>query len=815
MSSPNTTNTDIALQLAGRGFRVLPLISRGKRPSVKSGEQHGAATTDVNQILEWERKFNSGNIGIVAGNGLFVVDVDGPAGVETLRALCAGCELPRTLTVRSGRAEAGYHLYFKGEVPSSSADSLEIRSDGKICVVPPSLHKSGRRYVYARELPIAHAPEWFMEACRARVSRGAGKVKPRTAGALPAHLAGSKWPRLVDAAIEEMQEEVDAADLAEAAAQLANPDLSWDDWCGLLMAFWRAAKGSEAGRAAAHVFSRKSKKYDPAAVDERWNHFFRSPPNAIGFGSIVAKIRESVPDWVAPSRRPRAPEEENNSKTAELAENADAEEQPESLFDQAQPDKTTKVNGFHSLPNLFEDIDLDTPGDPLAKLNKKFAVIGNVGGKCLIMTTENSNVEDGLKVPLFQTFKTFNERYMHRNVVLKVRQDDGTYKEEVKPLGSYWPKWSKRRTYEYLTLAPNGPQELPGKGLNLWQGYNVHAAPGAWPLMQRHICEVLAGGHRAAADYIIRWAAWTVQNPGKCAEVALVLRGGKGTGKGTFAHALRRLFGQHGLAVSHSKHLIGSFNAHLRLCLLLFADEAFWAGDKQGESTLKALITEDVFMIEQKGVDAMQWRNRLHLIMAANADWVVPASHDERRYAVFDVSNKYQRSKAYFTALYNEIHSDAALGAMLHDLQTMNLGDWHPREIVETSALRQQKVESMGELDAWFEKLLQDGHLPFHYAGAPDQALGSAVMEHYQRGASRRGDLSSYALAKYLKRVGCTSRHTEKGTLWTFPPVVDLRDAWVKKWGEWVWADYQEAWQDRKNLAKVESVSGVRDSVSQ
>ena len=50
---------------------------------------------------------------------------------------------------------------------------------------------------------------------------------------------------------------------------------------------------------------------------------------------------------------------------------------------------------------------------------------------------------------------------------------------------------------------------------------------------------------------------------------------------------------------------------------------------------LKGLITEPLLMIEQKGIDPVQWPNRVHVAMAANADWVVPASAGERRYAVF------------------------------------------------------------------------------------------------------------------------------------------------------------------------------------
>ena len=37
--------------------------------------------------------------------------------------------------------------------------------------------------------------------------------------------------------------------------------------------------------------------------------------------------------------------------------------------------------------------------------------------------------------------------------------------------------------------------------------------------------------------------------------------------------------GQHALKISNAKHLVGNFNSHLRDCVFLFADEAFFAGD--------------------------------------------------------------------------------------------------------------------------------------------------------------------------------------------------------------------------------------------
>ena len=98
--------------------------------------------------------------------------------------------------------------------------------------------------------------------------------------------------------------------------------------------------------------------------------------------------------------------------------------------------------------------------------------------------------------------------------------------------------------------------------------------------------------------------------------------------------------------------------------LFLFLDEAFWAGDKQGEGTLKALITESTLMIEPKGVDSFQMPNRLKILMASNNDWVVPASADERRYFVLDVPDTRKGDKAYFSALAAAIEGDE-LAALL------------------------------------------------------------------------------------------------------------------------------------------------------
>src|ERR1700745_2520398 len=102
-----------------------------------------------------------------------------------------------------------------------------------------------------------------------------------------------------------------------------------------------------------------------------------------------------------------------------------------------------------------------------------------------------------------------------------------------------------------------------------------------------------------------------------------------------------RAFGQHGLQISSPQHLTGRFNAHQADCAMLFADEAFWPGDKSAEGTLNRITSEDTIVIERKGIDVILASNVMKIIMASGNDWVVPVAIDDRRFAVFDVNPQY------------------------------------------------------------------------------------------------------------------------------------------------------------------------------
>ncbi len=236
--------------------------------------------------------------------------------------------------------------------------------------------------------------------------------------------------------------------------------------------------------------------------------------------------------------------------------------------------------------------------------------------------------------------------------------------------------------------------------MNLWRGFAVEPKPGDWSLLRDHIEKVICCGVTKHFCYVLDWMARLVQYPSRPGEVAIVVRGKKGCGKGIFGRWVAKAYGQHGMQIFNPAQLVGRFNEHLRDCVLLFGDEAFYAGDKQHESVLKGLITEPFLPIEGKYQRVVTVANMLHIILGSNHDWVIPASVGERRFAVFDVADHRCGDIPYFATIDRQMNK-GGLAAMLHDLLARDISGFEVRDAPQTEALKIQKTLSLSSLEKW------------------------------------------------------------------------------------------------------------------
>ncbi len=291
--------------------------------------------------------------------------------------------------------------------------------------------------------------------------------------------------------------------------------------------------------------------------------------------------------------------------------------------------------------------------------------------------------------------------------------------------GAWWLGHPGRRQHlGGITLDATGT--VGPEYLNTWRGFAVEPVAGDPQVFLDHVAMITAGNGDGAGEYLLNWCAHKVQHPGEQVEVAVVMRGDEGTGKGGIGHAIRRIFGGHGMHISHGDHLVGKFNAHLMDCCFLYADEAFFAADPRHVNVLKSLITESTIAIERKFVDAFQGRNRLGVLMASNSDFVVPAGKDARRFFCVDVPDTRKGDRAYFRRYWSAVNDDARLGAFLKFLLERDLSGFEVRDFPQTEMLTEQKLATLQPHERWLLNRLALGRV----VNAPWQTFYSTTTLH-------------------------------------------------------------------------------------
>jgi len=351
---------------------------------------------------------------------------------------------------------------------------------------------------------------------------------------------------------------------------------------------------------------------------------------------------------------------------------------------------------------------IEESDDELSKLierfNRQYAVV-NEAGKAVIYERVKDPVLDRFVIVRF-AFIDFQRFYMNKRLSIEF-PGPGRPKVITKTLADWWLDHEQRREYlGGVVFDPTG--KAPANCWNLWSGFSVEPKPGDWSLMRAHIDHVICSGNQTHADYLLNLFARMFQYPNEPGEVAVVLRGLKRCGKGILCNWVVHAWGQHGLRIGHAAHLTGNFNDHLRDCVCLFADEAFFAANPQHEGVLKGLITDPTIAVEGKYKSVVSVLNMLHILMASNSDWVVPASHDEGRYFVLGVSSHKIGDRQYFKAL-NEQMQNGGLAAMIHDLLHRDISGFEVRDIPQTEALAEQKMLSLDTLDKWWLAVLERG----------------------------------------------------------------------------------------------------------
>jgi hypothetical protein len=281
-----------------------------------------------------------------------------------------------------------------------------------------------------------------------------------------------------------------------------------------------------------------------------------------------------------------------------------------------------------------------------------------------------------------------------------------THKKSADP-AKWWLSQPDRREYSSIDFDPGRKKD--GE-YNLWQGFPVVAQAGDCRLFWQFVQEVICAGDADQYQYLRRYMAHTIQRPAERPEVAIVLRGGQGTGKNTFVESLGALVAPHFVTVNHMDQVIGRFNAHLMNCLVLHANEALWGGNKNESGKLRAMVTDPTLRVEQKGIDSIPITSYLRIFVSSNEEWAVPIDPDDRRFVVLDLSDRHKQDRDHFAAIYAEMDRGGR-EALMYDLTHEDLQGFHPRDRPKSRFGFDMKVRSANTVTRWLYECLQSGSL--------------------------------------------------------------------------------------------------------
>lgn len=418
------------------------------------------------------------------------------------------------------------------------------------------------------------------------------------------------------------------------------------------------------------------------------------------------------------------------------------------------------------------------PKSPIEKLNKEFAFVINGRSHHIIWETV-----DDYGVPIV---KHIDEQTFHHKF-LADQMDAGKGKMEA--VTKVWMRSPKRRSFDGFCFRPG--QEVSPRFYNFWRGFKYEPLKlgekvseewqNALDSFLQHIRINVCGGDEDDAKWLIGFFAHMVQRPWEKPHVALVFQGEKGVGKSFLVERIGALLGRYFVSVANPRFLTGNFNSHLEQNICFVGEEAFYSGDQKVDGIIKHLITGEHHLIERKGQEPYEVKNCSRIIFIGNEEWLVRATGEERRYAVFKVGNKRQQDWDFFAGIKDAMES-GGYRLLLTYLLNYDLTGINVHKAPKTEGLLDQKMSGLSLAQKhWYECLLMKQILGSPEDEWPTEITAMDLREscgRWARSMNRSAaipDARSYGRQLHKYAPGLTRKYSRNGYLYAVPDIETAR----------------------------------------
>jgi hypothetical protein len=282
--------------------------------------------------------------------------------------------------------------------------------------------------------------------------------------------------------------------------------------------------------------------------------------------------------------------------------------------------------------------------------------------------------------------------------------------EKLVSLDKVWLRNAYRRDVESVIFDPRRTNDDP-RIINFWNKFPTVAQQGNCVIILDYYRHVIASGNEEHYNFILDVLAHLVQKPWEKLEIAVVLTGLKGVGKTKFYEIIVRLIGElYCFQTANPDMVYNRFSKHLMNKLVMMLEEMTWGGDKRHEGMIQDFVSGHTRPVEIKNGPTITVANLLRVFITSNSSWVVPATHDERRYAVLKVSDIHRKDHIYFAALDDQLDSGGT-EALMYLLMNRDIRKFNHRSAPVTEGLIDQIIVGLPDLDRYWYNVLRLGQI--------------------------------------------------------------------------------------------------------
>jgi hypothetical protein len=342
---------------------------------------------------------------------------------------------------------------------------------------------------------------------------------------------------------------------------------------------------------------------------------------------------------------------------------------------------TNGVSALKSLP-----IDDLTIGADLEAINHELRMIENPGGIYQFSTAMLHSMPTKLASTTYaaRTIRKVNGagQFVDANALIE------------------WTKWPRQKRHVGLKYSPGGPEVLEGNYLNTWRGWGVTPKKGDVSNFKKLLDHVF-GESKEVRDWVLKWLAYPLQNPGSKLYTAVVLWSNEqGSGKSLLGYSLKRVYGDNFVVIGEQE-LHGQFNGWRANKQFVLGEEITGSDRRSEANRLKAIVTGETVRVNMKHQQEYEVEDRGNYLFTSNGPDAFLIDMHDRRYVVHEsmstTPKEMRQTETWFTNTYDPWYrSEEGAAALFHYLMNVDLTGFNPRQRAPMTEAKQQMAGMSG-----------------------------------------------------------------------------------------------------------------------